>query len=45
MSKEKRRDYGSGSVSQRKDGKWTARMIIGSAGKRKLEVQDFRRFD
>lgn len=28
MGDKQRRDYGSGSISQRKDGTWTARMII-----------------
>ena len=30
MGDKQRRDYGSGSISQRKDGTWTARMIIGT---------------
>lgn len=29
MDEKQRRDYGSGSISQRKDGTWTARMVIG----------------
>ena len=41
MSKEKRRDYGSGSVSQRKDGKWTARMIIGRQENGNLKYKTF----
>ena len=30
MGDKQRRNYGSGSISQRKDGTWTARMIIGT---------------
>lgn len=30
MSGRRRRDYGSGSISQRKDGTWTARVVIGT---------------
>lgn len=41
MSKEKRRDYGSGSISQRKDGKWTARMIIGRQENGNLKYKTF----
>lgn len=41
MSKEKRRDYGSGSISQRKDGKWTARMIIGRQENGNLKYRTF----
>ena len=30
MGDKQRRDYGSGSISQRKDGTWTARIIVGT---------------
>lgn len=40
MSENKqRRDYGSGSISQRADGTWTARMIIGVNEKGKPRVK------
>ena len=40
MGDKQRRDYGSGSISQRKDGTWTARMIIGTneAGKPRIKA-------
>ena len=40
MGDKQRRDYGSGSISQRKDGPWTARMIIGTneAGKPRIKA-------
>lgn len=34
-----RRDYGSGSISQRKDGTWTARMVIGVNEKGKPRIK------
>ncbi|MDD6967558.1 MAG: hypothetical protein PUK18_08690 [Firmicutes bacterium] len=40
MGDKQRRNYGSGSISQRKDGTWTARMIIGTneAGKPRIKA-------
>lgn len=40
MGDKQRRDYGSGSISQRKDGTWTARMLIGTneAGKPRVKA-------
>lgn len=40
MATNDRRDYGTGSISQRKDGTWTARMIIGTNpnGKPKIKA-------
>lgn len=40
MADKLRRDYGTGSVSQRKDGTWTARIIIGTneAGKPRVKA-------
>ena len=39
MGEKQRRDYGSGSISQRKDGTWTARMVIGVNEKGKPRVK------
>lgn len=39
MSEKQRRDYGSGSISQRKDGTWTARMVIGVNEKGKPRIK------
>lgn len=39
MSDKQRRDYGTGSISQRADGTWTARMIIGVNEKGKPRVK------
>ena len=41
MADKQRRDYGSGSISQRKDGTWTARMIIGTNESGKPKVKAF----
>ena len=40
MGDKQRRDYGSGSISQRKDGTWTARVIVGTneAGKPRVKA-------
>ncbi len=34
-----RRDYGSGSISQRSDGTWTVRMVIGVNEKRRPRIK------
>lgn len=39
MSDKQRRDYGTGSISQRADGTWTARMIIGVNEKGKPRIK------
>lgn len=39
MSEKQRRDYGSGSISQRKDGTWTARMVVGVNEKGKPRIK------
>lgn len=37
----KRRDYGSGSISQRRDGTWTGRLVIGRKPNGQLNVKAF----
>lgn len=37
--KKQRRDYGTGSISQRKDGTWTARMVIGTTSDGKPRIK------
>ena len=39
MGEKQRRDYGTGSISQRKDGTWTARMVIGVNEKGKPRIK------
>lgn len=41
MADKQRRDYGSGSVSQRKDGTWTARIIIGTTDSGNPKIKAF----
>lgn len=41
MATKNRREYGSGSISQRKDGTWTARMVIGLNENGKPKVKAF----
>lgn len=40
-SKSKKRDHGSGSISQRKDGTWTARIQIGTTADGKQKIKAF----